>query len=534
MNRKKTLAGVALCSFLAVLALGILVWHNRQMDLAVKEISFAFSDGLFAKDELRANTLCGTGALLTRAIRPADDAAAALLYDAYYDTLSIRASSAAIRRGNDALQSFSCASPSFDALLPALKERMQEMLAGLVESSSRSDEIYDDTLSFRKEIVEEVFLASLKEVLGHGVTAIETTETSVTYARTADGWKVSSAPGIALAFAGEDFLLVADTLLEEASASLTYVRKHYSLPPDTHLGPAPDENAYMSTEDPKEITRLLATPLAVQLIDGRDMYYREDIDFIPGEPIRAYLDETILVIVWKEARYGCAETVSEIFLSDPSQLCRKIVNDTYDCNQYLFATQLAREAQAVLAIGGDLYDHPGRNNGIHVYDGEVRHFEPYTTDSCFFTADGEMLFAYRGQFATQEEAQAYVDAHNVRFSVCFGPALIENGVDVSPENYIFGEIHERYARGAIGKKDDGAHYLTLNMNQQGPSYWALSLLSEQTETMLSYGCTTAYALDGGQTCCTILGGELINRVQHGEEREVSDIIFFATALPPEK
>ena len=49
--------------------------------------------------------------------------------------------------------------------------------------------------------------------------------------------------------------------------------------------------------------------------------------------------------------------------------------------------------------------------------------------------------------------------------------------------------------------------------------------------MVARGCFKAYTLDGGQTCCTIVNGELISPVQFGYERETSDIIYFATSVP---
>ena len=42
---------------------------------------------------------------------------------------------------------------------------------------------------------------------------------------------------------------------------------------------------------------------------------------------------------------------------------------------------------------------------------------------------------------------------------------------------------------------------------------------------------TAYALDGGQTATIVTGNERMNDVDYGGERDISDIIYFATAIP---
>ena len=49
--------------------------------------------------------------------------------------------------------------------------------------------------------------------------------------------------------------------------------------------------------------------------------------------------------------------------------------------------------------------------------------------------------------------------------------------------------------------------------------------------MAETGCDQAYALDGGQTTTIVLNNEVFNHVNYGSERKISDIIYFATAVP---
>lgn len=322
----------------------------------------------------------------------------------------------------------------------------------------------------------------------------------------------------------------ADQSLQEVSGSLEYVRKAYSLPPDAKAGPAADPSLFGETADPSVITELLRSPIARQLIGGQELTWNEDIEYIPGSSIHYYLDETILVLVWQEEAARAVGTFAEVIVSDASQLRRKLVNDTFDANQYEYATTLSQQTNAVLALGGDMYDHPSRNNGICVYEGEILRFEPDTSDSCFFTDTGDMLFAYRYQFETREEAEAFVKDNKVMFSVCFGPVLIDGGKDVTPMYYTWGEIYDTYARSAIGQLGE-LHYLAMTINCQRPDYDYLADIWQLTDEMLERGCEKAYALDGGQTASIIINHELINPVQFGYERFTSDIIYFATAIP---
>ena len=45
------------------------------------------------------------------------------------------------------------------------------------------------------------------------------------------------------------------------------------------------------------------------------------------------------------------------------------------------------------------------------------------------------------------------------------------------------------------------------------------------------GCRMAYALDGGQTAAIAMNDTLINQVSYGSQRRISDILYFATAVP---
>ena len=47
----------------------------------------------------------------------------------------------------------------------------------------------------------------------------------------------------------------------------------------------------------------------------------------------------------------------------------------------------------------------------------------------------------------------------------------------------------------------------------------------------SFGCEKAYALDGGQTAIIVMNDQMVSIPSYGNQRMVSDIIYFATAVP---
>ena len=301
------------------------------------------------------------------------------------------------------------------------------------------------------------------------------------------------------------------------------------IPENSLTGMEPDPDGYHESMDAEELTAFLQHEEVQKFIGGRQLVWNAEVERFPDTPVRWYFDGTILCIVWQEVEAQAVGTFSETIIADGSQLRRKISADELWSFAFETTSQFAEDTQAVLAFGGDFYYH-GRACGIGIYQREFYRFDPVTCDTCYITADGDMLFSYRGQFTEQEEAERFAAENNVLFSLGFGPVLIDDYVDVTPEDYPWGEVNDTYARAALGLLEDH-HYLTMNINcgQAGTEYYYLATLRQAADAMVARGCRKAYALDGGQTATTVFGGMLINPVQFGWEKEISDIIYFASA-----
>ena len=303
----------------------------------------------------------------------------------------------------------------------------------------------------------------------------------------------------------------------------------YTIPENALQGMEPDPEGYHVSTDAQELAAFLEREDVKTLIGDRKLLWNPDIERYPDTPVRWYFDETILCIVWQEVEAQAVGTFSEILVQDGSQLRRKISADELWSFAFETTSAFAADTRAVLAFGGDFYYH-GRACGIGFYQRACYRFDPKTCDTCYITADGDMLFSYRNQFAAQEEAERFVEENDVLFSLVFGPVLIDEYQDVTPEDYPWGEVRDTYARSALGLLEKH-HYLTMNINcaQPGTEYYNLATLRQEADAMLKRGCRKAYALDGGQTATTVFGGELINPVQFGWEKDISDIIYFASA-----
>ena len=247
---------------------------------------------------------------------------------------------------------------------------------------------------------------------------------------------------------------------------------------------------------------------------------------MPGSKITYYLDETIMVITWKQVIHGSIYTMSEVKIAHPSQFRRFLADGVYGSDKQYMTTQMATTVNAVTASSGDFYKF--RPYGITVYNGQVQRVDS-RVDTCFINEDGDLLMVRRGQIKTKEEAEQFVKENNVRFSLAFGPILIDNSQLVPVGVYPLGEVEDRYPRAALCKMGD-LHYLLVASNQEA-GYDNVPNIDTFAKQLLSFGCQQAYTLDGGQTAVIVTNDELINRPSYGYQRLISDIIYFGTAIP---
>ena len=415
--------------------------------------------------------------------------------------------------------------PSLSAMAPLVQSRMQELLEERVEAASAGSDVYNEDESVRQDVLDDLFWAALGEASAQAKEQSSVTvQAQLRLSYFDRAWHVTNPAGLQ-----QSLDVRVAQMKETAAAALTYIPKIQPIDETATAGPEPLQSSFGSTGDPAAVSALLTDRRAQRLIGDETPVFSEEIDFIPGTLIRYYLDESLLMIQWQEEEAGMVGTFAEIFTADGSQIRRKIAGDSYGDMNFCTASEFAAQTNAVLAVGGDFYNH-ARNCGIVVYQRQIWRFDPSTCDTCYVTASGDLLFSYRNQFSSQEEAQRFVDENDILFSLCFGPVLIDEGQDVTPDDYLWGEIRDTYARAALGMFGE-RHYLTMNLNCGTGEYYHYATLRQAADAMLAKGCRKAYTLDGGQTCTTVVNGELVSPVQFGWEKAVSDILYFCTAVP---
>lgn len=319
---------------------------------------------------------------------------------------------------------------------------------------------------------------------------------------------------------------VNNELHASALDGIRFIKRSYAIPESALAAPRPDPARFGETDDPAVVQAVVDG--AAALLDGQSLAWRPDLAFMPGSTIRYYCDDTILAIAWKEALGNSAVSFGEIKTAHGSQIRRSIANNSYGSDVQLYASDMAREVNAVIALNGDFYAF--RKIGVTVYQRQLYRNAGKTLDTCFVTAGGDLLFSHRGELGTDEETKRFIEDNDVVFSLSFGPILVENGELKSREsygNYPIGEINNIYSRSGIGQLGE-LHYLIATLGEQGP-YNTRAQLYTFAGYLADKGCVSAYALDGGQTATMIFNGTTFNRVDWDSERTMSDIVYFATA-----
>ena len=304
------------------------------------------------------------------------------------------------------------------------------------------------------------------------------------------------------------------------------IDKIYWLRDEDVVAPEPNQKLFGETKDPADIAKVIEA--AQELLDGQEVLFSPDRNFIPDALIRYYLDETILVLVWQEEYRGSIYTISEIKLAHASQFRRFFAGNEFGHNKQYLSTEMSAEVNAVMASSGDFYMY--RSCGLVVYNGKVERVDnTWDVETCLIDSRGNMSFVHRGELTDPAEAQKYMDDNNIRFSISFGPILVENGVKRVPDWYLLGEIYDPYPRGALCQKGE-LHYYVITSNSKWP-YSTFHNLYTFNDYVYATGCDMAYTLDGGQTATIVMNDQHINPVQYGSQRRISDIFYFATAIP---
>lgn len=326
-----------------------------------------------------------------------------------------------------------------------------------------------------------------------------------------------------------EFNAVATNFKSMSLDGIYSVPKIYVIPESAVVAPEPSVSCYGSTSDRSEIEQILEEAKKEGLAKNSDFVWNRNV----GGAVKYYFDETICAILWKEKIDECYYNFAEITVAQPSQFRRMLTDDSYGSNNMKTTSSLSEEVNAVVGMSGDFYSH--RPNGIVVYHRKLYRNKGRGFQVCYVDSAGDLIFDYNPASKTDAELSNYIEENDILFSLCFGPILADNGKlhGRATGEYVIGEVLGEYARAAIGQVGK-LHYLLCTVDGGLGEKIKGTKAMDVGVVMLNKGCNKVYSLDGGQTATIYHNGKVFNRVGYGNQRPISDIIYFATAKPSKK
>ena len=311
--------------------------------------------------------------------------------------------------------------------------------------------------------------------------------------------------------------------VSDALDGILSIEKAYWLSDNDLVAPEPNPNCYGSTTDPAVLQEVIDN--ASGLLDGQELIFNPDTQTYASTEVQYYSDPTIFSITWKQQIEKSIYVISEIKIADSSQFRRFLSDGEFASGSKYLTTQMAASVNAVVASNGDYYAM--RQIGNLVYNSQVYRADGNYLDTCFIDGNGDLVFTRAGEMTDTDKINQFVADNNVRFSLAFGPILVEDGKACSiPKHYPEGEINQPNARAALCQVGP-LHYLLVIASIE-PPYDAGVKLPEFAATLEDLGIQKAYNLDGGRSATLVMNDQRLNYVY---ERLVSDIIYFATAIP---
>lgn len=292
-------------------------------------------------------------------------------------------------------------------------------------------------------------------------------------------------------------------LLSTSLSEIHSMPKMYLLEQNDDPAPVPDSTKFTKIDDPE----------------------RKNYN---GEPIDYYKDETIEVKCWKEEIDGIIFNFSEIKIAHPSQFKRKLVDNVVSNKHLDYPLNIFNSVNGVVGMTSDYCAF--RKHGTIVQFGKIVRDAPSANlDILIYDEEGNFSAMTNKEF---NESELY-GSDKVVFTFAFGPVLVDDyKVSTSSrlKSYPIGQVDDIYPRAAIGQFGYDKHYLLCTADYKNDSLHGTTA-TRMAEVMQQKGCRFAYNMDGGQTSALMFNGKLFNKVAYGGQREVSDVMYFATAIP---
>ncbi len=242
-----------------------------------------------------------------------------------------------------------------------------------------------------------------------------------------------------------------------------------------------------------------------------------------------YEDPSITVDVWKQKgkikNRSYVASYAKVKIAHPTQLRTSVSSSGYR-NRSRVSVQ-AKKKNAIIAVNGDFYTL--RKTGIIIRQGTYYQKKKSAREALFIDSDGNFHF----MSSTKALKTGFLDETTIYNSLNFGPVLVRDGelchYKSASKNNLASMHFGRNPRTGIGQLGT-LEYLVIVVDGRTKESGGLTT-NDFAKLFHEAGCINAYNLDGGQSSCMAYMGNVYNTVSNAGERLVSDIVYFASAMP---
>ena len=266
--------------------------------------------------------------------------------------------------------------------------------------------------------------------------------------------------------------------------------------------------------------------------------YELPLDFtVPPAPKKenytenGYADETIRVSVEEREENGVTWHLAFVQIASPTQL-RTATAGKLTSRKTASVKALARNNHAVVAINGDNFvDKPEKTTFEYRMTQKIRSKTNKTKDMLIIDENGDFHLVKAAPKNEQTAAlEAVAKEHTIVNAFTFGPALVIDGEEQEINKEYGYNPNGKEPRAAIGQTGELCYVLAI---AEGRGESSGVTQQELAHFMYGLGCAQAFNLDGGNSAEMAFGEKVIKGQPGGDERGLSDIIYFATAVPEE-
>ncbi len=242
-----------------------------------------------------------------------------------------------------------------------------------------------------------------------------------------------------------------------------------------------------------------------------------------------YRDESIIVEMEKRRMYDSDVYIAYIKVATPSQLRTAIAGNKLSSERSNTVRSIAGNYNAIVAINGDYYGKVATGY-INRMGAEGRQKPSKTMDLLWIDELGDFHIIPNGQSGQKEAYKEFTAKHELINGFAFGPGLVVDGKIVEVREDTWDHAAYKEPRAGIGQIDTLTYAIVVVNGREETT--AGATIEEFADIMYQLGCKQAYNLDGGNSATLVFNGQVYNE-KAADERDVQDIIYFATAVDGE-